>query len=148
MNNESIGTNTFYKVYGYISAGLKFAPNDNTSVRTSMGIDVPLTHCKLLYKIFKRCEKNNTSYIANGKTIPIGNYKVTSITKDRLNLKEQYVLKAGCHRISADVIDKFVEINKLDWWWQKLRVWKLLDYINLTLDKDYNILIQRLWIQL
>ena len=112
MESDNSILNDWY-TKNYVSYGLRL--QDENNVKTSGGAIVPLSHCKLLYKIFKKCEANNEDFIANGKSIAIGLYKVSTIQKERLNLKEQYVLTAGCHKISSDIIHKFVEINNLDW---------------------------------
>jgi len=113
MNNDKPIMKFSYKAYDYLSNGLRLGKEDN--VITSNGVSVPLKHCKLLYKIFVKHETNNTEFKANGNSINIGHYKVSTINMSRLNSIDQYVLTAGCHKISSDVIHKFVEINNLKW---------------------------------
>ena len=47
------------------------------TVETSRGALVPLSHCELLYKKFRKCVESNTEWESNGCSISIGNYIVT-----------------------------------------------------------------------
>jgi len=107
--------NNFYSINSIIYAGLRFN-EDKTLVQTSMGVTVPTSHAKRLFGIFKKLEEEGKEFIANGKTIPIGNFRVNSIKKETIpDNTEMYVLRAGCHKIKSSIIHKFIEINNLDW---------------------------------
>jgi len=94
--------------------GLRFN-KDKSEIVTSMGARVPTSHAKRLFQIFNKLEVDNKEFIANGKSINIGVYKVKSIKKMKINGVEEYTLIAGCHTITASIIHKFIEINNLDW---------------------------------
>jgi hypothetical protein len=112
MKGEEL-TNLYLGGYDLIiSSGLRIKGDE---VITSMCVSVPISHARALYKIFKECERTDTEFEANGTSIKIGHYRVEFIKKGICHSTEQYYLKAGCHYISSDIINKFIEINKLNW---------------------------------
>jgi hypothetical protein len=71
-------------------------------VETSMGAVVPLDHAERLYRIICKCKMNETTFEANGHSIPIGVYKVDRIDVDG-------TLHAGCHHINFEEIQRFAK---------------------------------------
>lgn len=105
------GSNNSIRLW-YSLINLRFNPSDDTQIQTSAGASVPTTHGKLLYRKFKQCIADDKEFISNGNTISIGHYKVERISK---TTDDRWYLKAGCHIIYKAEIDKFIELNNLDW---------------------------------
>jgi len=71
----------------------------NDNIETSKGINVPVTHAKLLYALVLKVMESSIEWIKNGKTFHIGQYSV-----DRIETNG--TIHAGCHVIEFDEINR------------------------------------------
>jgi hypothetical protein len=74
----------------------------NGECETSQGVKVPMDHAKRAYKAVKRCKETGETFHANGRSIPVGVYKIDSISADG-------TLRAGCHTITFEEIENFAK---------------------------------------
>lgn len=65
---------------------------DGSDVETSLGARVPVSHAKRVLKIVRSIVASGEGFVSNGRTIPVGVYKV-----DRIEASG--TLHAGCHHI-------------------------------------------------
>lgn len=65
---------------------------DGGDLQTSQGAVVPLVHAVRAFRFLKLCHDKGEGWAANGRTLPVGHYKVSQIEPDG-----SFV--AGCHRI-------------------------------------------------
>jgi hypothetical protein len=70
------------------------------TVETSLRAEIPLDHARRVYRAVLQVMASGVDFESNGHTIPAGVYKVDRISKDG-------TLRAGCHTISFDEIDRF-----------------------------------------
>ena len=63
------------------------------SLETSWGATVPLAHALRAFRFLKLCRDTGRAWAANGKTLPVGHFRIESITAEG-------DFKAGCHRIN------------------------------------------------
>lgn len=73
------------------------------TVETTKGSTFPLSHAKLAYKKVINCIDKNESWHRNGEEIRVGNFMIDSID-------ERGNVKAGCHFIKFDEIDRFATV--------------------------------------
>lgn len=62
-------------------------------LHTSQAASVPLVHAIRVFRFLKRCRATATEWRANGKTLPVGHFRVERVTADG-------AFKAGCHWIN------------------------------------------------
>lgn len=70
------------------------------TVQTSLGAEIPLDHAERVYRLILKIMAKGEDWETNGHTIPIGVYKIDRISKDG-------ELRAGCHTISFEEINRF-----------------------------------------
>ena len=75
-------------------------------VETSKGVNFPVEHAPLAWKVIKRCVDRGVSWKANGHTIKLGHYQVNSISS-------KGVLKAGCHTVPFEESQYIAELLNL-----------------------------------
>lgn len=63
------------------------------SLETSWGASVPLAHALRAFRFLKLCRDRGQAWAANGKTLPVGHFRIESVTAEG-------DFKAGCHRIN------------------------------------------------
>lgn len=63
------------------------------TLETSQGAEVPLTHAIRAFRFLKLCRDKGQGWQANGKTLPVGHFKV-----DHVDSEGNF--RAGCHRIN------------------------------------------------
>jgi len=86
----------------YISMTFENAPirlrvKDNL-LQTSLGAQVPLDHAIKAFRILKRLRNQGETYQRNGHTIHLGHFALDSFEND--------TVKAGCHRVAWDEIER------------------------------------------
>ena len=79
---------------------LRVKPGKPNTVETSMRAEVPLTHAERVYRLILAIMAKGEDWETNGHTIPVGVYKVDRISKEG-------ELRAGCHTIKFEEIDRF-----------------------------------------
>jgi hypothetical protein len=84
---------------------LRLNPEDPNQVQTSRGVLFPSKYCGRLYTIFKSCMETGEMY-KPGSQFMIGPYPLDEITSE--------YIKAGCHKILADEIERFAEVLGLN----------------------------------
>lgn len=70
------------------------------TVETSLRAEIPLAHAERVYRLILGIMAKGEDWRSNGHTIPVGVYKIDSISKDG-------TLRAGCHTISFEEINRF-----------------------------------------
>lgn len=83
---------------------LPFAANQ--IIQTSQGAEFPVSHGKRVYAFAKKCRETKTAFQHNGHSIPIGVFKIDSISKTG-------DIKAGCHNVKWDAIERFAK--RMEW---------------------------------
>lgn len=63
------------------------------TLETSQGAEVPLTHAIRAFRFLKLCRDKGQGWQANGKTLPVGHFKV-----DHIDSEGNF--RAGCHQIN------------------------------------------------
>lgn len=62
-------------------------------LQTSQGASVPLAHALRAFRFLKLCRDSGTPWKANGKTLPVGHFRIESVSA-------QGDFVAGCHKIN------------------------------------------------
>lgn len=68
-------------------------------VQTTRGAEVPVEHAKRVWPLILRCKEQGTAWRKNGHREPVGHFEIDEIREDGS-------IKAGCHDIGFDQINK------------------------------------------
>lgn len=69
------------------------------TLQTSQGAEVPLTHAIRAFRFLKLCRDAGREWRANGKTLPVGHFRIDSIDAAGN-------FRAGCHRINWPEVER------------------------------------------
>lgn len=73
------------------------------TVQTSMGAEFPAEHGRRAYRILKALHARNQTFQSNGKTIPVGHFKIDQ-------LDEQGTIRAGCHTVEWCEVERLANV--------------------------------------
>jgi hypothetical protein len=73
---------------------LRLSPSDASRVETSRGAFVPVKVCERLYRSFKACQMPTD--------VRVGNYTLNEVSENGITI--------GCHKISADELERFAKV--------------------------------------
>jgi len=77
----------------------------NGNIETSRGADVPLEHAKLLIRACQRLSRSTDTFVRLEPSSPV---RVGHFSLDHIDLAEKHI-KVGCHLLTFDEINSFVE---------------------------------------
>lgn len=69
------------------------------TLQTSWGAEVPLTHAVRAFRFLIKCRAEGRTWRANGKTLPVGHFRVDQINSDG-------GFRAGCHVINWPAVER------------------------------------------
>lgn len=79
---------------------LRISPRDPATVETSLGADFPAEHARRAWSILRAIYARGIEWNTNGKTIPLGHFKVSHVSSDG-------TITAGCHRVKRVEAERF-----------------------------------------
>jgi hypothetical protein len=96
------GNDVDYRVYTALRAQtlLRVKPGNPLEVETTLGAEFPVEHARKAWKFIKSILGSGAAWETNGKTIPMGSFKIERITVDGSII-------AGCHTVPKAEVLRF-----------------------------------------